>query len=53
MLCPVVGAVPENAHATFFGTLGIALVPRLKSRPLPANLDSPTFTSFTSVLYAK
>lgn len=42
MLCPVVGAVLENAHATFLGTEGILLVPGLKIRQslciLPVNL---------------
>lgn len=32
MLCPVVGAVLENAHATFLRTQGIVLVPGLKIR---------------------
>ena len=42
MLCPVVGVVLENAHATFLGCQGIVLVPGLKIRQhlciLPVNL---------------
>jgi hypothetical protein len=32
MLCPIVGAVLENAHATFLGAQGIVLVSGLKIR---------------------